>query len=244
MTHFPDTRGSLVAAVKSRDGEERARALEALAEAYWRPVYTYVRLKGGLEHEEAADLTQEFFARLVEKDWLSRFDASRARLRTYLRVLVDGLVANESKARFRLKRGGGIKVLSLDFEAVRREVEEQRSSGELSPEDFFEREWVRSVFSLAVTRLRDRTTASGQEKRFSVFSAFDLEEAVGPAGARPSYQDLALRFGMTVVDVTNQLAAARRDFRRIILDLLRELTASDAEFRTEARALFGVEPPP
>jgi len=243
MTHFPDTRRSLVTAVKSGDGDERARALETLAEAYWRPVYTYVRLKGGLRHDEAADLTQEFFARLVEKDWLARFDASRTRLRTYLRVLVDGLVANESKARNRLKRGGGIKVLSLDLEAVRREVEERRSSGERSPEDFFEREWVRSVFSLAVTRLRDRTTASGQEKRFGVFSAFDLEEAVGSADARPSYQDLALRFGMTVVDVTNQLAAARRDFRRIILDLLRELTVSDAEFRAEARALLGVEPP-
>ena len=126
MTRFPDTRGSLVAAVKSGDRDARARALETLAEAYWRPVYTYVRLKAGREHEEAADLTQEFFARLVEKDWLSRFDASKARLRTYLRVLVDGLVANESKAKGRLKRGGGMQILSLDFEEVRREVEERR----------------------------------------------------------------------------------------------------------------------
>ena len=243
MTRFPDTRRSLVAAVKSGDGDERARALETLAEAYWRPVYTYVRLKAGRGHEEAADLTQEFFARLVEKDWLARFDASKARFRTYVRVLVDGLVANESKSKARAKRGGGLQIVSLDFDAVRREVEERRSSGELSPEDFFEREWVRSVFSLAVTRLRDRTTASGQEKRFGVFSAFDLEEVTGSAGARPSYRDLALRFGMTVVDVTNQLAAARRDFRRILLDLVRELTVSDDEFRAEARTLFGVEPP-
>src|SRR5512141_3472512 len=129
MTRFPDTRGSLVAAVKSGDGEARARALETLAEADWRPIYTYVRLKAGIEHEEAADLTQEFFARLVEKDWLERFDASKARLRTYLRGLVEGRVANESKARNRLKRGGGIQVLSLDFEAVRREVEERRAEG-------------------------------------------------------------------------------------------------------------------
>jgi RNA polymerase sigma-70 factor (ECF subfamily) len=243
MTRFPDTRGSLVAAAKSDDGETRARALETLAEAYWRPVYTYVRLKAGRDHEEASDLTQEFFARLVEKDWLERFDASKARLRTYLRVLVDGLAANESKARNRLKRGGGIKVLSLDFEAVRREVEERRREGDLSPEDFFEREWARSVFSLAVTRLRDRYTTSGHEKRFGLFSAFDLEESVGSADARPTYQELALRFGTTVVDVTNQLSAARRDFRRILLDLLRELTVSDAEFRAEARALLGVEPP-
>jgi len=244
MTGFPETRGSLVAAMKGGDREERARALETLAGAYWKPVYTYVRLKGGRPHEDAADLTQEFFAQLVEKGWLARFDPGKARLRTYLRVLVDGLVANASKARRRVKRGGGINVLSLDFEAVRREVEELRSSSELSPEDFFEKEWVRSVFSLAVTRLRDRCVTSGHEKRFGLFSAFDLEEVEGFADARPSYQDLARRFGTTAVDVTNQLAAARRDFRAIVLDVLRELTASDAEFRFEARALLGFEASP
>ncbi|HSB64795.1 MAG TPA: sigma-70 family RNA polymerase sigma factor [Thermoanaerobaculia bacterium] len=241
MTRFPDTRGSLVAAVKSGDGEARARALETLAEAYWKPVYTYVRLKAGREHDEAADLTQEFFARLVEKEWLERFDPSKARLRTYLRVLVDGLVANEWKARNRLKRGGGISVLSLDFETVRREVEERSGEGELSPEDFFEKEWVRSVFSMAVERFDERCTADGHALRFALFSAYDLE---GDAAVeRPRYEDLARRFETSAVDVTNQLAAARRDFRRILLDLLRELTVSDAEFRAEARALLGVEPP-
>jgi len=241
MARFPDTRGSLVEAARSGDGEARARALETLAEAYWRPVYTYVRLRAGLAHEEAADLTQEFFAKLVEKGWLEKFDASKARLRTYLRVLVDGLVANEAKARNRLKRGGGIKLLSLDFEAVRREVEERRREGELPPEEFFEKEWVRSVFSMAVERLRESCAADGHALRFALFSSYDLEGDADPE--RPRYEDLARRFGTTIVDVTNQLAAARRDFRRILLDLLRELTVSDAEFRAEARALLGVEPP-
>ena len=240
MTRFPDTRGSLVAAIRSPDEATRARALSTLAEAYWKPIYTYVRLKGGREHEEAADLTQEFFARLVEKDWLARFDASKARLRTYLRVLADGLVANESKAKGRVKRGGGLQLLSLDFDAVRREAEEYRAAGELSPEDFFEREWVRSVFSMAVERFRETCVADGKELRFALFSAYDLE---GDAAVeRPRYEDLARRFGTTAVDVTNQLAAARRDFRRIVLELLRELTVSDAEFRLEARALLGIEP--
>ncbi len=240
MTRFPDTRGSLVAAMRSPDEATRARALSTLAEAYWKPIYTYVRLKAGREHEEAADLTQEFFARLVEKDWLARFDASKARLRTYLRVLADGLVANESKAKGRVKRGGGLQILSLDFDAVRREAEEHRVAGELSPEDFFEREWVRSVFSMAVERFRETCVADGKELRFALFSAYDLE---GDAAVeRPRYEDLARRFGTTAVDVTNQLAAARRDFRRIVLELLRELTVSDAEFRLEARALLGIEP--
>ncbi|MFI5120193.1 MAG: RNA polymerase sigma factor [Thermoanaerobaculia bacterium] len=241
MTRFPDTRGSLVAGVTSGDTEARARALETLAEAYWRPVYTYVRLKAGREHGEAADLTQEFFARLVEKDWLSRFDPSKARLRTYLRVLVDGLVANESKAKGRVKRGGGLRILSLDFDAVRREVEEHGAGSALSPEDLFEKEWVRSVFSMAVERFREACAADGKELRFTLFSAYDLE---GDAAVdRPRYEDLARRFETSAVDVTNQLAAARRDFRGVVLALLRELTVSDAEFRAEARALLGMEPP-
>ncbi|HMA28793.1 MAG TPA: sigma factor, partial [Thermoanaerobaculia bacterium] len=229
------------AAVKSGDGDVRARALETLAEAYWRPVYAYVRLKAGQGHEEAADLTQEFFARLVEKDWLARFDASKARLRTYLRVLLDGLVANERKATGRVKRGGGMRILPLDFDEIRHELEGSRAGDAPSPEDIFEREWVRSVFSMAVERFRERCESGGHALRFALFSAYDLD---GDAAAdRPRYEDLACRFGTTAVDVTNQLAAARRDFRRVVLDLLRELTVSDAEFRAEARALLGVEPP-
>lgn len=240
MTGFPETRGSLVAAMTSGDGRERARALETLAGAYWRPVYTYVRLKAGRSHEDAADLTQELFSQLVEKDWLARFDPSKARLRTYLRVLVDGLVANDSKARGRLKRGGNLQHLSLDFEVVRRELEVRRAAVELSPEDLFEREWVRSVFGVAVERLRVTCTEGARALRFSLFAAYDLE---GDAAVeRPRYEDLARRFGTTAVDVTNQLAAARREFRAIVLDVLRELTVSDAEFRLEARALLGIEP--
>jgi RNA polymerase sigma-70 factor (ECF subfamily) len=240
MTRFPDTRGSLVAAMRSPDEATRARALSTLAEAYWKPIYTYVRLHFRRGHDDAADLTQDFFARLVEKSLLARFDPEKARLRTYLRLAVDGLVANEWKAKGRVKRGAGLQILSLDFDAVRREVEEQRSAGELSPEDLFEKEWVRSVFSMAVERFRETCAADGKELRFALFSAYDLE---GDAAVeRPRYEDLAHRFGTTAVDVTNQLAAARRDFRRIVLELLRELTVSDAEFRLEARALLGIEP--
>jgi RNA polymerase sigma-70 factor (ECF subfamily) len=242
VTRFPDTRGSLVAAVRSPDEATRSRALATLAEAYWRPIYAYVRLHFRRGHEEAADLTQDFFARLVEKSLLARFDPEKARLRTYLRLAVDGLVANDVQARSRLKRGGGRPALSLDFDAVRREIEERPGAGGLSPEDLFEREWVRSVFSIAVARLRETCEEGGKERRFALFSAYDLDEGAGDSSSRPTYDELAGRFGTSAVDVTNQLAAARRDFRRIVLDLLRELTVSDAEFRLEARALLGIEP--
>lgn len=240
MTGFPETHGSLVAAMTSGDRRERERALETLAGTYWRPIYTYVRLRFNRSHDEAADLTQDLFAKLLESPVLERFDPEKARLRTYLRVVVDSLVANDAEATRRLKRGGGLQILSLDFDGVRREFDEHGASRGLSPEDLFEREWVRSVFGVAVERFRTGCVEKGRELRFALFSAYDLE---GDASvARPRYEDLAHRFGTTAVDVTNQLAAARRDFRAIVLDVLRELTVSDAEFRLEARALLGVEP--
>ena len=134
-----------------------------------------------------------------------------------------------------------MQILSLDFEAVRREVEEQRAAGSF-------RRRISSKGNGCGASSRWRSSASGRacaadgkELRFALFSAYDLE---GDAAVeRPRYEDLARRFETTAVDVTNQLAAARRDFRRVVLDLLRELTVSDAEFRAEARALLGVEPP-
>src|SRR6202165_849536 len=114
---FPSTRHSAVAAVRSHDAAERARGLAALASVYWRPIYSYLRLRWHRPHEEAADLAQEFFAELVQKELLARFDPARARLRTYLRVCIDGVVVNHDKAASRQKRGGGAAALPFDFES-------------------------------------------------------------------------------------------------------------------------------
>ncbi|MGA7991160.1 MAG: hypothetical protein WCC53_07005, partial [Thermoanaerobaculia bacterium] len=131
--------------------------------------------------------------------------------------------------------------LSLDVDAVRAAYEAAAASSQDSPEQAFEREWTRSVFSMAVERFREACAKDGRGVRFALFSSYDLEG--DEATERPRYEDLARRHGTTAVDVTNQLAAARRDFRRAVLDVLRELTASEAEFRAEVHALLGVEPP-
>src|SRR5438132_11589538 len=118
---FPPTRHSAVAAVRSADAAERARGLAILSAVYWRPVYTYLRLRWHKPHEEAADLAQEFFVQVVQRDLLARFDPSRARLRTFLRTGIDGLRASYDKAAFRKKRGGG--AVPLDFDGAREEIE-------------------------------------------------------------------------------------------------------------------------
>ena len=105
---FPPTRLSVVARTRSADAETRRLAFATLIEAYWKPVYKYLRLKWRLDPEQAADLTQDFFAGTLEKDVLGRYDAERARFRTYLRLCLDGFVSNARKAEGRLKRGGGV----------------------------------------------------------------------------------------------------------------------------------------
>jgi RNA polymerase sigma factor (sigma-70 family) len=229
---FPPTRHSAVAALRSGDEEERARALSTLSSVYWRPVYSYLRLRWHRPHEEAADLTQDFFADLVEKDLLGRFDARRARLRTWLRMCIDATVANHDKAASRQKRGGGLALLRFEFDEVRDEVDRLSSAAE-SPEALFEKEWARGVFQSSLARLGDACAAAGKAQHFALFEEHDLGEA------RPTYQELADRFGISVTDVTNRLFRIRRELRRMVLETLRELAANDEEFREQARALLG-----
>ncbi|HJZ63806.1 MAG TPA: hypothetical protein VKD70_05775, partial [Candidatus Acidoferrum sp.] len=94
---FPLTRLSVLAAARSADSTERSRALDLLFAAYWKPVYKYLRLKYSQAPQDAQDLTQGFFAELLERDLLSRFDPVKSRLRTYLRLCADSFALNEIK---------------------------------------------------------------------------------------------------------------------------------------------------
>jgi predicted kinase len=103
-----------------------------------------------------------------------------------------------------------------------------------SLEKFFEKEWVRSLFALAVEELREVCAARERERTFRLFEAYDLE-----GNEKISYEQLANEYGIAVTDVTNALAWARREFRRIALERLRELCGSEEEFQREARTAFG-----
>jgi len=234
---FPLTRHSLMQAVRSADAKERRRALDVLIGAYWKPVYKYIRVRWGKDNEQAKDLTQEFFVRLLEKDFLESYDPTRARLRTFLRVCLDRFLSNTQTAEQRLKRGGEIAFLPLDFETAEGELRqfEPRSSEDV--EEFFTREWTRSVFSNALERLRQDCEANGKHVHFQLLELYDIEEG----GKQLTYAQVAEEFGIKSSDVTNYLAYARREFRRIVLESLREMTASEEEFRREARALLGIE---
>jgi RNA polymerase sigma factor (sigma-70 family) len=239
-SRFPTTRHSAIADAGSGDPEVRARGLETLVAAYWKPVYKYVRIRWRESNEDAKDLTQGFFARAVEKRFLEAFDPSKARFRTYLRVCLDGFVANEKKAQHREKRFPGSRLLSLDFESAEGELALEPRSDDLDPEEYFRREWVHGIFSTAVQRLDELCRKRGRETAWRIFEIYDLGDAPEPGeDARLTYDELAVRLSTTVTDVTNALAFTRRELRRIVLEILRESTGGEEEFRSEARAILG-----
>ncbi|HWO00969.1 MAG TPA: hypothetical protein VNS63_17040 [Blastocatellia bacterium] len=237
---FPVTRLSAVVAASSANPEERTRAFEVLVSAYWMPVYKYIRIKWNKAGEDARDLTQGFFLEAIEKNFFGRYDASKAKFRTFLRTCLDGFVANENKAASRIKRGGDATILSLDFDGAEEQLKVASPPAANAVEEYFDKEWSRSVFSLALEGFREQMLDAGKETHLRLFERYVLD--VDDDAPKTSYKALAASFDLSTSDVTNYLAFARREFRRIVLEKLRELTATDEEYRREARALLGVDP--
>lgn len=231
---FPVTNHSAIIGARSDDQLTRRRAFDTILAGYWKPAYKYIRFKWQADNEDAKDLTQGFFANAFEKNHFASYDATKASFQTFLRTCLDGFVANERKAGSRLKRGGDMDHYQLDFATA--ETELAAHASDLSPEDYFHREWVRWMFTLAVDALRQRCAESGRNIHFQLFERYDLRDE-----ANVTYASLAEEFDLDTATVTNYLAAVRRDFRRVVLEKLREITATDEEFRTEARSLLGVD---
>lgn len=232
---FPPTRRTFVEALRSEDAAERRRAFETLVSLYWKPLYKTARLKWRKSNEDAKDLTQSFLTRVAESEPLASYQPEKGSFRNYLRVLFERFISNQEKAAQRLKRGGGTE--ELDFASAEAELE-RHSSNDLTAEELFHREWTRSLFSLGIETLREACKTGGRSRRFEIFEAYDLSDEA----SRPNYEELARRFAVPATTITNELAAARRQLRTIILEKLREVTVSEEEFRGEARSLLGVQP--
>jgi RNA polymerase sigma factor (sigma-70 family) len=224
---FPETHRSAVFELRCDDESTRSRAWDTVAAAYWKPLYKYARLKWNISNEDAKDLVQGFFRHAVELDFLGGYDEEKAGFRTFLRACFDRYAANERKASLRLKRGGGVEMIPID--------ESTPAAGQI--EILFHQEWVKNVFSLAIDDLERECGEAGRRHQWEVFSLYDLAGEEN----RPSYSDIAAALNLTTATVTNQLAAARRRLRHIVLSRLRELTANDREYRNEARAVLGIE---
>ncbi|HKN67158.1 MAG TPA: sigma factor [Gemmatimonadaceae bacterium] len=236
---FPATHLSLVRRAASDDSDTRARAEEALATVYWAPIYTHVRLSHRQAPADAEDLTQGFFVDALRRGLFARYDPERARFRTYVRRCVDSYVSNALEAEGRLKRGGAAAFVSIEAAEIESRLTSETHGGAAGVEAVFQREWVRSVFTGALRRLRERYRETGRIDRLALFERYDLADS---DDIRPTYAELAEERGLRVTQVTNWLAAVRRDFRAIVLDIIRELSGSEDEFRADVRDLLGIEP--
>ncbi|HEY3203101.1 MAG TPA: sigma factor, partial [Thermoanaerobaculia bacterium] len=234
---FPATRHSAVLAAQSADLMERERGLAILVETYWKPAYKYLRTRYRESNEDAKDLTQSFFTRALEKDFFDRYDPEKGSFRTYLRTCLDRFVSNEKKAAARIKRSPGTPALPVDFESAEGELHREPPADNQTMEQYFHNEFARSLFGLAVEKLREECALRGKDLPFQLFERYELDR---DPQEKLTYEKLAQDFHIPTTQVTNFLAFARREFRRIVLEKLREITASDREFREEARGLLGV----
>src|SRR2546430_15380981 len=154
-SHFQTTHWSVVLAAGQSDSPRRTEALETLCRAYWYPLYAYVRQRGH-GPEDAQDLTQEFLARLLEKNWLADLDPHKGRFRSFLLTALNRFLINEYDRGQAAKRGGGKALLSLDrAQAESRYLREPATDD--TPEKIFDRRWATAGFDHAPPPIRAHT---------------------------------------------------------------------------------------
>jgi RNA polymerase sigma-70 factor (ECF subfamily) len=227
---FLTTRWSLVVAA-GRPGEPRARAaLAELCEAYWRPVYAYVRRRGHAS-EDARDLTQAFFARLLERNAVQGADRDRGRFRGWLLGAVKHFLANEWDRAHALKRGGGVAPLSLDFETADQRLGLEPAH-DLTPERAFEREWALAVLERAFQGLQEEWSARGRGELFAGLK----DSLVG--GVSDGYRALGERLGLSEGAVKVAAHRLRRAFREALRAEIAETVEGEAELEAELAHLI------
>jgi DNA-directed RNA polymerase specialized sigma24 family protein len=223
---FPTTRWTLILASRSDGGAEKA-ALEQLCAIYWKPVYYFLRRKG-LAPEAAEDAVQGFFLHLLQRDFLSRLDPARGRLRSYLLRALEHYLVNLHEHDRAQKRGGAYRFVPLDVLLAERELP-------ASPEpalQAYEREWALGLMERALVRLRREFDEGRRQARGeAVLGFFGLDAA-------PSYAEAAARCGLTVPQFKATLHRARVRFREILRDEVAATVEDDAEADREISDLM------
>lgn len=228
---FPATQWDMVAAAALRSSPESEAALASLCEAYWYPVYAYVRRRGHAA-DDAQDLTQEFFTSLLEKGALRVADRARGRFRTFLLTALQNFLVKEWTKATAQKRGGGRAPLSLDF-AMAEDRYMREPADDWTPERVYERRWALTVLSRAKKRLKQRYVDSGSPQVFERLGVFltDAPEA-------PPYEDVAAKVDMTVGAVKMAVHRLRDRYREAIREEIAQMVSDPTEVDDELNALL------
>lgn len=229
---FPTTSWSLVLAAKQGPAEVSREALEKLCEGYWYPVYAYIRSRGN-SPDDARDLTQEFFFRLLDKDYLAAIDTPRGRFRWFLQGAIKNFLANEYDARQAQKRGGGRVIQSLDAERAE-QAYRLEPADQLTPEKIFDRRWGLLLLNRVMDRMSQEHEKSGRSDHFARLKQY----LVGDDDAI-SYRDAAQALGATEGAVKVAVHRLRRRFAEVLRAEIAETVVDAGEIDGELMFLMG-----
>jgi len=217
----------------ARDSTLSHQALARLCETYWYPVYAFVR-HAGHPTDEAEDLTQEFFTRLLEKHWLGDATRERGKFRSFLLASVRHFLANEWDRTQRQKRGGGCLVLSLDFEIAEGRYR-SNPYDDMTPERLFERQWAKALLDQVLTRLRTEFAGRGQGTQFELLKRFLAGDQ-----ERGSYAQVAGELNMSEGALKVAVHRLRHRYGELVREEIAGTVASATEVEEEIRYLINV----
>lgn len=227
---FATTRWSLILAAGTGHAPEAREALATLCGLYWYPLYAFVRRRGHTA-EEARDLTQGFFARLLERDDLSTLDPRRGRFRAWLLTALKHYLANERDRLQAVKRGGGESLLSIDGEEAE-STYGLEPSHELTPERLFERRWALALLQRVTTLLRAEWVQAGKESLFEKLKGCLMDRT------ESSYQRIAHDVGMSEGAVKVAAHRMRSRFRELLRGEIAQTVEHSHEIDGELRHLL------
>ena len=229
-SHFRTTAWSVVLGAQEHDGTQRQQCLTRLCSTYWKPVYQYIRRRG-LGHDEARDMTQDYFATFLEKDFVSTADRERGRFRTFVLVTVNRFLTKQLARRSRREARLNIIIPTEeegeDFILPELAVKE-------TAEDAFNRRWALSLIETTLERMREECTGGKKQQYFRALELF-LESA--GATHQMSYREMAQTMGVSESDITNFLFRGRNYFQKLLRDEIRNSVSSESAIDEEIEAL-------
>ncbi len=229
---FATTHWSVVLTAANEEIPEAAAALERLCRTYWYPLYAYVRRRGS-SPEDAQDLTQEFFLRLLRKHYLGQVDPGRGKFRSFLLAAINHFLADEWDRAKAVKRGGRVTLLALDQDSAEQRLGE--ASTEHSPEQVFERSWALAFLQQVLSRLREEANQAGRAGHFEELKIF-LTGEKSPV----SYTELAARLGSNETALRKEVQRLRHRYGELLREEITRIVASPAEVQDELRHLSAV----
>lgn len=230
---FVTTQWSQVLAARDGADTEARQALSALCEAYWYPLYAFVR-RQGYSAEKSRDLTQSYFAYLLDREILGQVDPAAGRFRSFLLATLKNFLSHEREKASALKRGGGAQTVSMD--AVEAEDRYHFEPGDdLTPEQIFERRWALTVVERSLERLQQETSQSAQPGLFH-----HLKGSLTGERPRTPYRDVATKLGMTEGAVRGTVYRMRRRLGRFLREEIGQTVADPDEIDAEVKHLLMV----